>query len=105
MENLELILPEIYISIALMSFLIIGVFKKNSSTLIYNLSTISLFILLALVYNLNSLIDISLFNGSYKIDQLSNFMKFLMIVSGIFVMLTSSKYLQIYKLSRTQNKK
>ena len=102
MENLELILPEIFISISLMFFLIIGVFKKNSSTLIYNLSTISLFILLALVYNLNSLIDISLFNGSYKIDQLSNFMKFLMIVSGIFVMLTSSKYLQIYKLNKIE---
>ena len=102
MENLELILPEIYISIALMSFLIIGVFKKNSSSLIYNLSTISLFLLLALVYNLNSIIDTSLFNGSYKIDKLSNFMKFLMIVSGIFIMFTSSKYLQINKLNKIE---
>ena len=102
MENLELILPEIFISIALMFFLIIGVFKKNSSTFIYNLSTISLFILLALVYNLNSIMDISLFNESYKIDKLSNFMKSLMIGSGIFVMLTSSKYLQINKLNKIE---
>ncbi len=102
MENLELILPEIFISIALMFFLIIGVFKKNSSTLIYNLSTISLFILLALVYNLNAIMDISLFNESYKIDKLSNFMKSLMIGSGIFVMLTSSKYLQINKLNKIE---
>ena len=37
MENLQLIIPEIFISITIMVFLIIGVFKKNSSNLIYNL--------------------------------------------------------------------
>ena len=95
MENLNLILPEIFISLAIMFFLIIGVFKKNSSSLIYNLSTISLVILLALIYNLNSIPDTSLFNKSYKIDNLATFMKLLMIGSGIFVMLTSSKYIQV----------
>ena len=94
MENLDLILPEIFISINIMLFLIIGVFKKNSATLVYNLSTIGLIILLALIYNQNSIVDSSLFNGSYKIDKLSNFMKLILIGSGIFVMLTSSKYLQ-----------
>ena len=54
MENLNLILPEIFISLAIMLFLIIGVFKKRSSSLIYNLTTISLVILLAIVFNLNS---------------------------------------------------
>jgi len=36
-----------------MLFLILGVFKKNSSSLIYNLSIISLIILLALILNLS----------------------------------------------------
>tara|TARA_B100000686_G_C16691547_1_gene917934 strand:- start:42 stop:1457 length:1416 start_codon:yes stop_codon:yes gene_type:complete len=102
MENLELIVPEIFISIAIMFLLILGVFKKNSSILVYNLSTISLILLLALIYNLISISDTSLFNESYKIDKLSNFMKFLMIISGIFVMLTSSKYLQINKLNKIE---
>ena len=102
MENLELIVPEIFISIAIMFLLILGVFKKNSSILVYNLSTISLILLLALIYNLSSISDTSLFNESYKIDKLSNFMKFLMISSGIFVMLTSSKYLQINKLNKIE---
>ncbi len=102
MENLELIVPEIFISIAIMFLLILGVYKKNSSILVYNLSTISLIVLLALIYNLSSISDTSLFNGSYKIDKLSNFMKFLMISSGIFVMLTSSKYLQINKLNKIE---
>ena len=102
MENLDLILPEIFTSCVIMFLLIIGVFKKNSSFLIYNLSTVSLVILLALIYNLNSILDISLFNGSYKIDKLSTFMKLLTIGSGIFVMLTSSKYLQINKINKIE---
>jgi len=102
MENLDLILPEIFISIAIMLFLLIGVFKKKSSSLIYNLTTISLVILLAIVYNLNSISETSLFNESYKIDNLSNFMKIIMIASGIFVMLASSKYLQISKINKIE---
>ena len=102
MENLDLILPEIFTSLAIMSFLIIGVFKKKSSTLIYNLTTISLVVLLASVYNLNTISQTLLFNESYIIDDLSNFMKTIMILSGIFVMLTSSKYLQIIKLNKIE---
>ena len=102
MENLDLLLPEIFTSIAIMLFLLIGVFKKKSSSLIYNLTTISLVILLAIVYNLYSISETSIFNESYKIDNLSNFMKIIMIASGIFVMLTSSKYLQITKINKIE---
>ena len=102
MENLSLILPEIFISLAIMLFLIIGVFKKGSSSLIYNLTTISLVILLAILLNLNSNQETQLFNESYKIDSLSYFMKIIMIISGIFVMLASSKYLQIIKISKIE---
>jgi len=102
MENLQLIIPEIFISIAIMFFLIIGVFKKNSSNLIYNLSTITLVIMLALILNLISLQDTSLFNNSYKIDKLSTFMKLLTFSSGIFVMLTSSKYIQLNKINKIE---
>ena len=102
MENLDLVLPEIFISIAIMFFLLIGVFKKNSSSLIYNLSTIALVVLLALIFNLNSTPDTSLFNESYKIDKLSTFMKLLLFGSGVFVMLTSSKYIQISKINKIE---
>ena len=49
MTNLNLIFPEIFISLAIMFLLIVGVFKKNSSNLIYNLTIISLLIALALI--------------------------------------------------------
>ncbi len=102
MENFQYILPEIFISVSIMMFLLVGVFKKNSATLIYNLSTISLVILLALIINLSSFNKIYLFNNSYLIDNLSNYMKFILVGSGIFVMLTGSKYIQVINLNKIE---
>ena len=103
MTNLNLIFPEIFISLAIMFLLIVGVFKKNSSNLIYNLTIISLLIALALIFNYPIETELSLFNESYKIDYLSTFMKILTLVSGIFVMLTSSKYVQITKILKIES--
>ena len=102
MENLELILPEIFISLSIMFLLILGVFKKNSALLIYNLTTVTLIILLALLLNLYQVSDLSIFNNSYKIDKLATFMKLLTISSGIFVMLTSSKYIELTKINKME---
>ena len=57
MIDLNLISPEIFISLSLMFLLIVGVYKKNSSSFIYNLTILSLFVLLALI-----LISIKFFN-------------------------------------------
>ena len=42
MMNLDLIFPEIFLSISIMTLLMIGVFKKNSEKIVYNLSVITL---------------------------------------------------------------
>ncbi len=102
MENFQYILPEIFISVSIMLFLLVGVFKKNSASLIYNLSNISLVILLALIINLSSLDTVYLFNNSYLIDNLSNYMKIILVGSGIFVMLTGSKYIQVINLNKIE---
>ena len=94
MMNLDLIFPEIFLSLAIMSLLMIGVFKKNSEKLVYNLSTIILVILLALVINLFSIDETFVFNESYKIDNLSIFMKSLIIMVAIFVMISSFTYVK-----------
>ena len=96
--GLNLIFPEIFLSLALMLLLILGVFKKNSSNLIFNLTILSLIIVAALILNISSEDETSIFNASYKIDNLSSFMKILTILSAIFVMLTSSKYLKLLKI-------
>ena len=102
MENFKYILPEIFISVSIMLFLLVGVFKKNSASLIYNLSNISLVILLALIINLSSLDTIYLFNKSYIVDNLSNYMKIILVGSGIFVMLTGSKYIRVINLNKIE---
>ncbi len=101
-ENINFVIPEIFISISLMFLLILGVFKKKSSSIIYNLSIVTLFILLTLIFTLPSNNIIKLFNNSFIIDPLSTYMKLILIFSGIFVMLTSSKYLKIIKIYKIE---
>ena len=76
MANLELVLPEIFLSLSIMFLLILGVFKKDSSKLIQNISLIILLITAVITFNETlSVNEIKLFNGSVIIDYLSSFMK------------------------------
>ena len=98
MDKLNFIYPEIFISLSVMFLLILGVFKKKSSNLIISLSVITLIGTLVLIFGNPIDINLSLFDGGYKIDYMSSYMKILTILSGIFVLITSSKFLKIYKL-------
>ncbi len=102
MLNLNYIYSEIFLAIAIMVLLIIGVFKKNSFNLVYNLSIISLLICLTLMFSFPSSEYINLFNRSYQIDYLSIFMKIITIFSGIVVLICSNKYVQIIKISKIE---
>ena len=102
MMSLDLIFPEIFLSLAIMFLLMLGVFKKNSEKLVYNLSTIILLILLALVVNLFSVNEILIFSDSYKIDSLSIFMKSITIIAAIFVMISSFTYLKSLKILKIE---
>ena len=102
MNNLNLVYPEIFLSVFIMFLLLLGVFKKNSSNFVYNLSIVSLIIILFLNFNNYNASSIYLFSNSYKIDYLSIFMKFLTLISGIFVMLSSSKYLVVNKIFKIE---
>ena len=97
-NNLNFIYPEIFISLSIMFLLIVGAFKKNSSNLIFNLSIITLIGTLALILSYPIQSNINLFNDSYKIDYLSSFMKILTMGSGIFVLITSARYLKLFKI-------
>ncbi len=98
MDKLNYIYPEIFISLSIMFLLILGVFKKNSSNLINSLSVLTLIGTLVLIFNYPIDINLEIFNGSYKIDFISSYMKILTILSGIFVLITSSKFLKIFKI-------
>ena len=93
MNNIELVFPEIFLSLSIMFLLILGVFKKNSSRLIQNISLIVL--LITSVITLNETLGIEetlLFNSSIIIDYLSSFMKIITLLAAFLVLVISSNY-------------
>ena len=83
MENLNLILPEIFVSLSIMFLLIVGVFRKNSSKLIHNFSLIIL-------------------NESFIIDYLASFMKLITIIAALMALIVSSNYLKTFKIHKIE---
>ena len=103
MENLNFILPEIFLSLSVMFLLILGVFKKNSSVLIHNFSLIVLFITAVIVFNETIDIKITfLFKESVIIDYLSSLMKIVTLLAAFIVLTISSNYLKIFKISKIE---
>ena len=68
------ILPELFLSVAIMSLLMLGVFIKKSFKLVSLLTILSLAFTIILVLNQPSEV-VKIFNESYIIDKLSIFMK------------------------------
>ena len=87
------LIPEIFLSLSIFTFIIFGVFKKNSFNLIYRASIIVVPITIFLIIN-SSFENIKIFNNSFALDQFSSFMKILILVSSFFVLIMSKKYIQ-----------
>ncbi len=103
MENLELVFPEIFLSLSIMFLLILGVFKKNSSKLIQNISLIILLITAVITFNETLGINkVRLFNNSIIIDYLSSFMKIATLLSAFLVLVVSSNYLKLLQIFKIE---
>ena len=103
MINLELVFPEIFLSLSIMFLLILGVFKKDSAKLIHNLSLIAL--LITAVITINETLGVKekfLFNDSVVIDYLSSFMKIVTLISAFLVLAISSNYLKTFKIFKIE---
>ena len=57
MDNLNFILPEIFISLSIMFLLLLGVYKKNSSNIVHYLAVSSLLITGILIFNIDGRIQ------------------------------------------------
>ena len=103
MTDLALVFPEIFLSLSIMFLLILGVFKKNSSKLIQNISLIILLITAVITFNETLRVDKSfLFNGSVIIDYLSSFMKIVTLLAAFLVLIISSNYLRTFKIFKIE---
>ena len=103
MTNLELVFPEIFLSLSIMFLLILGVFKKDSSKLILNTSLITLLITAVITFNETlSIQETLLFNGSVIIDYLSSLMKIVTLLAAFLVLLISTNYLKIFRIFKIE---
>ena len=103
MINLELVLPEIFLSLSIMFLLILGVFKKKSTKLIQNISLLVLIITAVITFNETlGIQEILLFNESVIIDYLSSFMKIITLLAAFLVLVISYNYLKIFKIFKIE---
>ena len=103
MENLNLVLPEIFISLSIMFLLVLGVFKNDSSKITFNTSLLVL--LIASIITLNetfSINRITLFNNSIVIDHMSSLMKIITLIGAFLVLVISSAYLKSLKIFKIE---
>ena len=103
MENLNLVLPEIFISLSIMFLLVLGVFKKDSSKITFNISLLVL--LIASIITLNetfSINRVTLFNNSVVIDNMSSLMKIITLIGAFLVLVISSAYLKSFKIFKIE---
>ena len=93
MTNLQLVFPEIFLSLSIMFLLILGVFKKNSSKIIQNLSLVVLLVTAVITFNETvGIKEVKLFNNSIIIDYLSSLMKIVTLLATFLVLIISSNY-------------
>ena len=102
MDQLNLIIPELFLTTSIMILLMLGVFYKNSFNLIFKLSMIVLLATFILLFNHSVDTSAKLFNNSYTIDYLSLFMKALTLVACIFVMLSSFDYIKLIGINKIE---
>jgi NADH-quinone oxidoreductase subunit N len=103
MTNLQLVFPEIFLSLSIMFLLILGVFKKNSSKIIQNLSLVVLLVTAVITFNETvGIKEVKLFNNSIIIDYLSSLMKIVTLLATFLVLIISSNYLRTFKIFKIE---
>ena len=103
MNNLNLILPEIFISLSIMFLLILGVYKKEGSKLTFNISLVVLLITAIITFNETFAISrTTLFNDSVVIDYMASLMKIITLLGAFLALIISSSYLKTFKIFKIE---
>ena len=98
-NNLNILLPEIFLSISIFITLMAGVFIKKSFNIIFNLTIIILIITFVVIFNTDNAVE-KIFSNSFIKDPFSNFFKLLILVSSLFVLNSSKVFIINNKLDK-----
>ena len=98
-NSLNILYPEIFLSLSILSILMLGVFIKESFNLIFNLSSLIIIITIAIIFN-NTNSTEKIFLDSFVRDEFSNFFKILILISSFFVLNSSKNFIIDNKLDK-----
>ena len=97
--NLNILIPEIFLSLSTFSILMIGVFLKKSFNIIFNLSSLIIIVTMAIIISSpNS--EEKIFLESFTRDAFSNYFKVLILLSSLFVLNSSKNFIVENKLDK-----
>ncbi len=99
MNNINIMLPEIFLSLSIFSVLMIGVFIKKSFNLIFNLTSLIIIATIAIILT-NPSNEEKIFLDSFTRDAFSNYFKILILVSSLFVLNSSKIFIVDNKLDK-----
>jgi NADH-quinone oxidoreductase subunit N len=91
-NNLSILLPEIFLTLSIFSILMIGVFIKKSFNLIFNLTSLIILSTIAIILNGSNNTE-KIFLESFTRDAFSNFFKILILTSSLFVLNASKNFI------------
>ncbi|MBD1150406.1 NADH-quinone oxidoreductase subunit NuoN [Pelagibacterales bacterium SAG-MED29] len=92
MNNLNILLPEIFLSLSIFSILMLGVFIKKSFNIVFNLTSLILILTIAIILN-NPNNEVKIFLDSFIRDSFSNYFKILILISSLFVLNSSKNFI------------
>ena len=91
-NNLNILLPEIFLSLSIFSILMLGVFIKKSFNLVFNLTSLILILTIAIILNSPNN-EVKIFLDSFIRDSFSNYFKILILISSLFVLNSSKNFI------------
>ena len=99
MENINLIIPEITLFLGICLALMVGVFFKNSFSIVMKLSILILFGVIYLILT-DWGGEQKIFLDSFKNDKFSDYFKILILVSSIFIFISADQFIKDKKLNK-----
>ena len=98
-NNLNIMFPEIFLSLSIFSILLIGVYIKNSFNLIFNFSSLIIIVTITIILTSPN-IEEKIFLDSFTRDAFSNYFKILILLSTLFVLNSSKNFIIDNKLDK-----
>ncbi len=98
-NNLNILLPEIFLTLSIFGILMLGVFIKRSFNLVFNLSSIVIIVTITIILNSPNNVE-KIFLESFIRDSFSQFFKLLILVSSLFVLNSSKSFIHDNKIDK-----